>query len=417
MCGIVGVINRSKNVKDGDKLRDFFQQALFVDSLRGKHGTGIIAVNNKGNVETFKKPMPSPDFLDLKTTRDIISKTTNTFLVGHNRWATTGAHTIPNTHPFSHGSIHMVHNGTLDMYKGLTPGKSFDVDSEAIAYLLSQEQTKTVLEKIEGAYSLVWFDEEGNSLNFARNNDRPMYLAKVDAGDSLVFASEKGMIEWICSRLNLKIEKIFSLKVGVLLSFQLNPAEDISTIEFTPKVRDNYYQGYNTYIEKEYKYSKLKKLKGIRVRANSWTPYANAGGHPTQRYGSLAGTYDDGIADPCKVTISSMTEADSVKYIGKDLMVKVTSVTSDVSIFGVVIKIIEDDDVIEGEITSTSIVPISQEFRLGPGNRYIPLARWTTLTKNGCSNCSSTLTDPDDIHWDIGGNPFCLECFVKYEVN
>ena len=406
MCGIIGYINRSKTILEGNKIREFFTQGLYCDAVRGKHGTGVVAVDSSGDVEIYKKPMTSADFLDLKKTKEILGNTKNTFMIGHNRWATTGAHTIDNTHPFSQGNLHMVHNGTLDHFKGITPGKTFDVDSEAIAYLLSIKPAKEVLESLQGAFSLVWYDEDGMYLNFARNDDRPMYLAKVKNSDSIIFGSEQGMLEWLAFRINLDIEEVVSLGVGVILTVPLNTEEEIVTEKFVPKkkmevvyTRGGYSYVSGAYEATTYKHEELKKRDGVLIELGEWTPYPVASTKVNMEYGSMHGYYED-----LKVIISSVIKKDGEKYRNKTVFVKINTFVNDIMAHGTIKHVVNFDQ--------KQLTIVKNDKVYGPGNKLIPIQYWNQLTKYGCSICSETLLVKDhiDIEWDLEKNPYCKKC-------
>ena len=63
MCGIVGFINRETTYKDKESILKWFNQALYCDALRGKHGTGVVAVNKSGSVITHKRALQASDFV------------------------------------------------------------------------------------------------------------------------------------------------------------------------------------------------------------------------------------------------------------------------------------------------------------------------------------------------------------------
>jgi hypothetical protein len=148
------------------------------------------------------------DFVDSKMYTEVEKDLAEMrFVVGHNRWATTGASDeVKNAHPFQEGDITLVHNGTLDFDGGLlTPMELLgtEVDSHAICHNLDIYDAKAVLEKLEGAFTLIWHDKRDDSLNFARNWERPLAMWIPDnptSTSTIYFASERKMMEWIMSR-------------------------------------------------------------------------------------------------------------------------------------------------------------------------------------------------------------------------
>ena len=63
MCGIVGFVRGSN--KPISKSHDIMKDLLFIDTLRGRSGTGIAGVDMKdgGRVDIFKRSLAAPDFL------------------------------------------------------------------------------------------------------------------------------------------------------------------------------------------------------------------------------------------------------------------------------------------------------------------------------------------------------------------
>ncbi len=201
MCGIVGVITTDNDTHKYTKEK-FMTEGLYVDALRGWDPTGVMALGEEFRWEYLKNAVPAASFLDSKEWR---KRNFNRWcMVGHNRAATVGKVTTENAHPFQHGDVMLVHNGTLrTTYDMPHKNKDIDVDSELIAYNLSQvepEEAKDVLSKLQGAYALVWFDERDNSVNMARNSERPLHLAMNRGQDILYFMSDGHMLNMLTRR-------------------------------------------------------------------------------------------------------------------------------------------------------------------------------------------------------------------------
>jgi predicted glutamine amidotransferase len=184
-------------------MKELFQSLLFHDVTRGDHATGVAAIDTMTReVVVVKKAIPSPLFLQDKELMDPLFNVKHNFnvYIGHNRWATKGAKDDDNNaHPFQHGHITGVHNGSLRNQNLLTDAKNFAVDSDNLYYHMSQDGLDETIKKTDGAYSLVWYDAQTNELNLLRNNERPMAVAKLTNG-YYVLASEIGLIRWLVGR-------------------------------------------------------------------------------------------------------------------------------------------------------------------------------------------------------------------------
>jgi hypothetical protein len=68
-----------------------------------------------------------------------------------------------------------------------------EVDSAQIAHNLAEhkpEEAKQVIEELDGAYALVWFDERDRSINMCRNEERPLSFTINKDKDMLWFMSD-----------------------------------------------------------------------------------------------------------------------------------------------------------------------------------------------------------------------------------
>lgn len=432
MCGIVGYINRETVFAEKTKFPKYFVNALMCDTVRGHHGTGILGVTEK-EVNVYKKPINAFDFLELSRTKSIIDKE-NIFMVGHNRWATKGSHTIENSHPFTHGGVTLFHNGTLTSYHSLSK-HNFDTDSEHACHLLSESDDKiSALEKIEGAYSFVWYDERDQTLNFARNEERPMYIATIEGSGSVLFASESLMIEWLANRNNIKIAKISPLKEGRLLTVPLDSANKKSTlIDFKIKesVKYDYYNYGNYYSSKtttknnnlpantdankvtnihsqnqDRKYDYLIKAASVSCTATHWEKLQSVGNtkkffsRAPKNYGYLICRYN-----PTFDIKVYMNEETAVEYISKTVHVKVDSVSNRLFGYGHLL----DEVVVDTKESDTALEKMTD-------GAYMSKKDFTKAVESGCPNCGGNIfwKDRDKVIWTGAGDAICPDCVPAF---
>jgi len=196
----------------------FFQQALFADTFRGVDSTGIALIDMKTmeEPEVYKKALAAPDFLQLGRSLELLDNNhTWNLMLGHNRAATKGGVHHHTSHPLQIGDITMVHNGTITNHRDLTDGKDFVVDSEAIANAIDLDGIEEVVKSINGAFTLVWHDATDNTVNIIRNKERPMYIGISKDANTVLFASEGGMLKWLAARNGIVLDKVFQPAVGM----------------------------------------------------------------------------------------------------------------------------------------------------------------------------------------------------------
>lgn len=209
----------------------------------------MCGVNKAGEPLVYKRALAAGDFLQLGKFDDVLTHATH-LLIGHNRYATMGNKNDDNAHPFQHGDITLAHNGTLTTKVGVNTKDKlvFDTDSETITRALSNDNYINVLERLEGAYALTWYDKADNTINFARNDERELYVGHL--GNDLVWASEKAMLELAASHHKRQLRDVELLPVGEHRMYELGKIQEgfIKT-KFVPKKRivtAKTYRGGNT---------------------------------------------------------------------------------------------------------------------------------------------------------------------------
>ncbi len=201
MCGLVGIAGDLSYADEAT-----FKRLLIYDYFRGTDSTGMAALRISGEVKMAKIASHPVDLFDSKRFQDALSGYASLAFIGHNRAATKGKVNGANAHPYAYGHIIGAHNGTLDLasWKRLNEalGYDTDVDSQAIFACIEKigvEETVKLMQKgrtyTEGAWALSWIDTTDNSLNFVRNEHRPLWYAYTEDFKRVLWASEWPMLD------------------------------------------------------------------------------------------------------------------------------------------------------------------------------------------------------------------------------
>jgi glutamine amidotransferase len=117
--------------------------SLTVQSRRNPDGTGLGIFDPAGHAVVHKAPIAAFD--DAELVQDAQHESSRTFL-GHIRFATTGAKTLVNTHPFEQDGRLFAHNGVVEGLPQLEEALGEDValvagatDSERLFALVTRE--------------------------------------------------------------------------------------------------------------------------------------------------------------------------------------------------------------------------------------------------------------------------------------
>jgi hypothetical protein len=231
MCGIVGVAGDI-----GGKEEGVFKRLLEIDTIRGPHSTGILGVDARGQSLVVKKVGTPWELYEYKQCDEIFRKRL-TILLGHNRWATRGKVISANAHPFEHDHIVGVHNGTLTQQSLLINHEKFEVDSDNIFHSISQVGVDETVKNLAGAFTLAWYDSEQETMNFIRNNQRPLFICMSENRKTIFWASESWMLEVTLKLAGIKHHPIFEPDPGVLFSYPIQMNYSPKELE-APTVRN-----------------------------------------------------------------------------------------------------------------------------------------------------------------------------------
>jgi len=423
MCGIVGVLSTEAYRYDNPNTK-FFKQALFADTLRGADSSGIAVMELKDDYPLlYKKALSAPDFLQLKQADDILDVYNDwNIMIGHNRAATKGGVTDLTSHPFQIGDITLVHNGTINNHQLLPDGKDFTVDSEAITHAINKVGIAEVVQEIDGAFTLVWYDARDKSVNFIRNKERPLHIGITKDKDTILFASEGSMLKWIAIRNGIELESIIQPNVGFHYKYIVG-AKDWAT---TPEVKElplavpfisggslgkktgggvttfsnntvsaaiyskfNLSGGEVAFIPYDFAVYKQASSDGvIRGMVSGYLPDTTEY-HQVRMHAVSEKDYDDigdryilaGLRSACMENGNAVIYADSSDYIAYS----------------------EDERGTEEDETT---------FVQGPHKVMISLKTFDLYTKHGCEMCEGNVFPEDAaaLSWTTDGFPICRDC-------
>lgn len=210
MCGIYGGISSVLSSFETEFVQGLANLAIF----RGTDSSGITVVTdsdknkNKLHYFTNRSLLVAPELFQRTLVGNRVAGTGNTngarLIMGHARAATLGLINTENSHPFTFSNIIGCHNGTVPSMvpndltedEKKTPKAN---DSWNIFKSINDLGLDATLARLKyGAYTLVWLDKTNQTLNFIRNDKRPLFFAS--NGGTMYWSSEKEFLEFMKAR-------------------------------------------------------------------------------------------------------------------------------------------------------------------------------------------------------------------------
>ncbi len=193
-CGIFGIFGHLE-------ASNLTYLGLYSLQHRGQESAGIVSSDGSSLYSHRGMGLVSEVF-----TRKIINLIPGDRAIGHVRYSTTGTSHIKNAQPFvveyARGNLAVAHNGNLTNASRIRDeleayGSIFQstMDTEVIIHLIAQSRERSLadrvvaaLQQVQGAYSLLFLNEEEFIAVRDPNGFRPLALGKLD--DAYVVASE-----------------------------------------------------------------------------------------------------------------------------------------------------------------------------------------------------------------------------------
>lgn len=210
-CGVFGIFGNRRAA-------DLTYLGLYALQHRGQESAGIVTSNDG----LFRLHKGMGQVSDVFAEKQNIAKLSGRIAVGHTRYSTTGASSLLNIQPFiitnRRASLAVAHNGNLTNALELktrldSKGSIFQTtsDTEIILHLVATSAKKTrfericdALQKLKGAYSLLFLTEDSIIAARDRHGFRPLALGKLR--NSYMVASETCALDIVGARYIRDIE-------------------------------------------------------------------------------------------------------------------------------------------------------------------------------------------------------------------
>jgi predicted glutamine amidotransferase len=436
MCGQSGLmITNTTSVSELEIAR----RLMILNVLRGEHSAGMFDYMphaEKNKQFSFTKSVEHPfDFiLDVfdaqskgrwKTSRPVI-------LATHCRYATKGELKTENAHPFRHGKIIGMHNGTIK--KEFLSSEKFKTDSEAFFFNLDRyglEESLKEIQNKEAAYAFVWLNTKERTLNFIRNSKRPLsYTMLYNSKFGLVWSSEAAHLKVGISSVNSSMASSnpTSFKEMVHYSISVDAKEiafnevdytHLKDTEFTHLLGAGYYDSV------------------WDSSSNSWVPKGTvqavsdslAPEEVLKRYAKSASPIQTELSNKWDIAFSGFYSAAALQHIkylrervanGKKEKEKEAYKNADSKPYEKKIVTATMDSASNGG--KDDVIPFNDAVRLGDsageevfmfGPYYAKeasRARYVQLLREGCQNCMAKSRINEAIVWLNDKEYVCHEC-------
>lgn len=377
MCGLVGIAGSMSN-----KHELFMKRLLLLDYFRGTDSTGLAAIRTNGITALAKAAVNPITLFDMKAFDKSLNGFTSTAFIGHNRAATLGAVNDANAHPYQFGDITGAHNGTLDKasWERLEQesGVSCNTDSAAIFACINEIGIDDTIKLMEtgryyttGAWALVWYDKTKNTLNFLKNEHRPLWYGFSKNLKEMYWASEWEMLEAASS---MTKESDWD-----------GWHSDAEGFTFFPFYDDHLYSINLGSLTKGLSLLDVANLRGRKIEGRKPAPLVTP--NPTPARGTSGGPWQK-----TEATTTSSPDKKEDKADKKDDFL--------------------DDDISDFVAKRNFQVTTQERSNVLPFNGFITEERFNELAKYGCSYCSADvdINDSGITIYESEGVLLCSDC-------
>lgn len=421
MCGLCGVLSTTVSDDEFEKFADLFN----VSSFRGAHSSGLFSIkevtskNNKDkpkySTNIIKGVGPSAWFTENNwgSIKEKIHDDADTILVaGHCRHATRGTVSSANAHPFNFSNIIGMHNGTLTDNIGPKisrkdkKGKEIvvdETDSESFFRYLNDhtiEEALGELKQYTDAYAFIWYNKVERTLNFIRNEKRPLWIAQANAS-TIYWASEKEMLQFVLNRsysggYSNNIDKLAEIPVNTLISYKVdaaNPTQNCTVRKI--EIKSKYTYTNNTHNPNRFRYAD--EYFGDWYQGYDKEPYA-ATNNNTAFKSDRPGENEIPFGED-----SGATETKTAESLREDIKQSLIRKFNERN---------------PSNVITLPVIPKgeSSEITFEIKDKLFSRKEYQRKLEKGCAWCSSQADLADKVNWHTYDEYVCADCYADPEV-
>jgi predicted glutamine amidotransferase len=195
------------------------EELSYVSSIRGTDATGVAFGNSHSRDPKIFKVAGDPFYFNFmaKDVKDY-DNVFNNYYIGHTRAATVGDRSHRGAHPYQYGNLIGAHNGTISSYHKLD---GFPTDSAKLYSSINEIGLQATLDTLDDrdALALVWYDTKRKTINFFRNDLRPLAFAIDHKSRVMYWMSESGLLREMLKRRGVDHSGVFIFSEGIQFKF------------------------------------------------------------------------------------------------------------------------------------------------------------------------------------------------------
>ena len=253
MCKLAAMVNleNSLDITTTSNLNKFLDHIFYINSFGQQDGSGVMWMDKDGNHSHHKRAINAVDFLETRwwNKQSLANKR---FVALHTRYATQGAVSDANAHPFEHGEFVLMQNGTAGVsphHTALVPNKhsNCSVDSESVCWAFSEQGVLDTLDTYRGDGVFMFLNTRLRTFNIIKNNRRDLHVIQVTGKQIFLYATDAHALALAATRSNLPFEKVQVVPNDMWHVFDTNGnynvIENITVKKYSPPPATNYVIG------------------------------------------------------------------------------------------------------------------------------------------------------------------------------